>query len=64
MAASRGTIGMAHRRRPLVHLTRPVPPADRYELRDVDTDHVLASIRVTTLANPLSHAAAADPPRE
>jgi hypothetical protein len=41
---------------PLVKITRPSPSADdRYELRDVDTDQVLASIRVTTLANPLSH---------
>jgi hypothetical protein len=49
-------LGMANRPRPLVKITRPSPSAgDRYELRDVDTDHVLASIRVTTLANPLSH---------
>jgi hypothetical protein len=49
---------MAHRRRPLVRLTRPVPPADRYELRDVDTNQVLASIQVTTPADPLSYVAA------
>jgi hypothetical protein len=49
-------LGMANRLRPLVKITRPSPSAgDRYELRDVDTDRVLASIRVTTLANPLSH---------
>jgi hypothetical protein len=41
--------------RPLVKSTRPVPPADYYELRDVDTGQVLASIKPTTPANPLSH---------
>jgi hypothetical protein len=47
---------MANRRRPLVKITRPSPPAgDRYELRDVDTDQVLASTQVITPANPLSH---------
>jgi hypothetical protein len=45
---------MANRRRPLVRITRPVPPTDRYELRNVDTEQVVASIRITT-ANPLSH---------
>jgi hypothetical protein len=42
---------MANRPRPLVKITRPLPSAgDRYELRDVDTDHVLASIQLFGIA--------------